>query len=567
MPTVRRYGTRQLGVEALRGGQRTAAETALSEGAGVEQAKAEVGQTIAGLGQGIARLGIVSFSRIQADERERADQVALLNAQNQLDAWEIKTLHDPQTGAFNTRGKDSFTLPETVDADFQKVTGEIEKGLGTPEQKAAFQRLKGQRATNVAVNVRRHVAGEMRQYEAQELQSTLENAVSLAAANSLDPRRIGQEIARGEAAIETMATRQGMSGEAKTQALEKFRSGAHVGVINNLLAQEQEQAAAIYYDEVKGQIDGTRRDELLKAIEIGGRKRQSQKLADDIVAAGGTLTEQRDKARSIEDPDTRDLVMQRIEHENAVSEKAERDAEKADAMQATNIVEQTGRFDAIPAPLLARLEPGLRSSLRSYALQKAKGLPVETNPSVYYGYLQMAANEPDAFAKTNLLANRHQLDESDFKQLASLQLSITNGNRSASEKDLAGFRTKSEILDNTLQQYGIESRPANQSAGEKKAVAQLQRMLDRRLEAAQAGGQKVTNVEIQQTIDELLGQTKDVPGSFWQMWGQQKKRLVDLSIEDVPGDVRMQIEQKLKTRRRPITDATILDVYLELQVR
>lgn len=574
MPTAKRYGAQQVGVDPLRGGQKTAAATATSEGAGLEAARAQVGESIAAFGTQAARLGIAAFTNIQKQERARADEVALLNAQNQLDAWEITRLHDPETGAYNIKGKDSFTLPETIDADFQKVTSEIDKGLATPEQRIAFAKIKSNRAANVAVGVRRHVAGEMRQYEAQELDATLNNAINLASANSQDPRRIGEEIARGETAINQMATRQGVSPEAKQRQLETFRSGAHLGVINNLLAQEQDKAAAIYYSEAKDQIEGTRRDEIEKALKLGGTKREAFKLADDILAEGGTLTEQRDKARKIEDPDTRQMVEQRLEHQDAVNDKAKRDAEKADTLKATNLVERGG-FGAIPADLLSRLEPGLRSSLFHYSIAKAKGIPVETNPSVLYGYMRMAAKEPQKFIETNLLENIDKLSESDLQRLSGLQLSLEQGKQAAAEKELGGFRARQEIVDNTLTQYGIESRPGQQSAGEKNAVAQLQRMLDRRIEAEQAAtGKKVTNAQIQTLLDDLLSQGADVPGS-WQAlynpirydWSGQRKRLVDQTIDDVPPDKRKQIEQGLRLKHRPVTDATILDTWIEMQVR
>lgn len=575
MPRVAdRYGVRRVGTAALPGVRKTAAETALSRGAGLAQARAETGETIGQIGAGVARVGSNLFGQIQRDERDRADEVALLKAQNQLDAFEL-SLHDPQSGAFNLKGEAAFELPEKVGQQWRTLTGEIEQGLATNRQRLGFERMKQQRGHNVALNIRRHVSGELREFEARELKGTLENAVSLAAANSLNPKRVRQELLRGETAINAVATRMGLGPEAKTQQLEAFRSSAHIGVINNLLANEQDKAAQIYFKETKGQIAGDRQDELLKAIELGGRKRESQRLADDILKAGGTLKEQRDKAKSIDDPDTRDLVTSRLEHEAAVTEREARDAAENRLIEAANIIERTGRFDAIPAALLAQMPPGQRSSLRDYATAKAKGIPVETNLAVYYGYLGMAANDPAGFVQTNLMENVHQLDEVELKQLATLQLNMRQGKRDAAEKDLAGFRTKSEIIDNTLTQYGIETRPSEQTKQQKDAVAQLQRMLDKRVEAMQAEGVKVTNVEIQRVLDGLMGQGVDTPGTWWRnfgrwtadTWGTQRKRLIDMTIDDVPADFRKRAEGKLRRERLPVTGATILDVYLESQVK
>jgi hypothetical protein len=85
MPVVRRE--REISTAPLPGVRKTAALTAISEGAGVESAKANIGGSIAGLGSTVARMGVGAFAKIQQDARDRADSVAVLEAERKLSEW------------------------------------------------------------------------------------------------------------------------------------------------------------------------------------------------------------------------------------------------------------------------------------------------------------------------------------------------------------------------------------------------------------------------------------------------------------------------------------------------
>ena len=352
MPVVR-GAERQVGTAALPGARRQAAETAESQGAGLARARATINDTIGAVGNMAARAGIAAFTGLREQERERANQVALLAASSELDKWELERLHDPEKGALNVRGEASFTLPEDIDQEYEKVAGTIEAKLGTPEQKAAWSRMKQERGANIALNIRRHVAGEMRTYETTKLKATIEGAQQLAIANALDPRRVGVEMTRAIDAMRAAAPRLGVSQEVLDQQIRAFQSGTHEGVIENLIANDQERAAAAYFAEAREQIHGDRHDDITKMLEAGSLKKQGQEESDKIIAAGGTLTEQRAKAKQIADPKLRDEVMARIEHEATVQDRVEREQKEATMRGAYDIVDRTGRVGAIPSNVWA----------------------------------------------------------------------------------------------------------------------------------------------------------------------------------------------------------------------
>jgi hypothetical protein len=532
--------------------------------------------------------GLEAERRRYAEEaRQDADQVALLKASNQLAAWKSETLYHPENGAFTKRGETAFALPELIAGDFERVTAEIEQGLGNDQQRLAWQKLRSQEAQTIDLQVRRHVYGEMQTFRQNELEKGVANGVDEAIRNYADPRLVGQSLGKVIEQIRTNAPRLGMGTEAVDAQVRTVTSSVHVGVISQLLANEQTGKAKDYLEATRDQIEADKLDDITKALEEGAIRKQGQTLADRILTEGGTLTQQREKARAIDDPKVRDDVMSRIEHEAVVRDRTEREAERETLRSVYDILDSGRGVRAIPSTVWATMDPAERSNARSYARQLAEGVPVKTDDVTFYGLMRQAMENPEAFAKVNLLSSRSRLSSGDFQQLAGLQLSITNAARAdldqaqkaaaaaalrAAEKDVESFRTKTQLLNDSLSQYGIETRPSEQSAAERSAVAQLQRMLDRRLESLGPGA-KITNTEIQDTIDSLLGQSVTTPGSWWNIFPggrpffDDARRLIDMTIDDVPRDQRTIIEQKLRQRGRPVTNATVLDVWLESQVR
>lgn len=576
MPVVRRQ--REVSTAALPGARLTASKSAISEGAGVAQAEANVAQSVAGLGNTVARIGIAKFGELQQQARDNADSLAILEAERKLGEWENDRLYNAETGALNVRGKNAMGLPETIGTEFETITGEIEAGLGSDRQRQAFARVKQSRGLGLDLTIQRHVSGEMNRYRGEELKAEIENAQSLAIANALDPKRVGQELDRAIGAIKTHAPRLGLGPEAIERQVAAVTSSTHVGVIDRLLANENDKAAKAYFEETRGQIDGAAIAKIERAIDEGTLRGTSQTKADEIIAAGGTLTEQREKVRAIDDPKLRDAVETRVEHNAAVKEREDREREEATLQGAYNIVDRNGgNVGAIPAATWSGLSGSARSALRSYGEHIARGVPVKTDLPTFYGLMQKAGTDPGSFVTENLLQYRHKLDEVEFKQLANLQLSIRSGNAKAADKDLAGFRSKSEILDDTLRQYGIMPDGKDQTPEERQSIAQLRRMLDLRIDAQQElTGKKASNPDIQAAVDDLLSAT--APTTEQGTWGglftskpffdtTVQKRLIDMRPGDVPANLRPQIVEALTKAKRPISETTILDMYLEARAR
>ena len=467
-------------------------------------------------------------------------------------------------------------LPETVAADFNEFAGKLQQGLPNDRQKAAFEHQRNNVALNLDGTVRRHVFQQIQQYDAAETQSAIENNIQNAITNANDPRLIGQSLDKALQAAQGFAKRNGIGPAEAQKQIAGIQEATHVGVISALLAQDNTKAASVYFEEARdsGQLKGKALTRVEEALHVGQVKKQAQTQADRIIDAGGTLRAQLDKARAIEDTDVQDAVVRRIEHADAVNDKATRDAEEQRLTSAYDIVRRTGRVEAIPSSDLAKLGSHL-PGLYSFANAQARGVPIETDSSTYYRLMDMAVDDPEKFIKQPLLGFSAQLGKEEFNKLAGIRLSLASGDKAKAEKDLAGSRTTNQILEDTLTQYGLDPNPKPGTA-DAKAIAQLRRMLDVRVETEMAGsktGAKPQSTDIQKMLDDLLSQKSTVKGSWWNLFpgGQpfydKDTRLLDLTIEDVPAAERTIIEGKLRARGKPISPVTILDTYIEAESR
>lgn len=587
MPTVPRYGQQKVSPAPMPspsgGGGGGSAVSAAALGAGYEESKIRRFNLLSDIGSNVATEGFGLLRNIKQEQeqaRTQANQYALLKADNQLSLWENAKLYDVKDGVFAQRGEAAFPLPELVQKEYNDLTGEISKGLGNDEQRLAFETIRLQRWQQLDHTVRSHVLGQMQEARGKELEAFVENTQSRAIHFADEPRVVAEELGKVTTALNTHGPELGMGREQIDREIGKARTAIHVGVIGTLIDQQHVGAAQAYYDETKDQIDGDAIGRIEKALNEGTVAHQAQVYADGIGEWDKSLSEQIQLLHdNVKDPAVRQAAQGLIEHAYAVHEKDQADQAEARLKGIYDQVEQTHDFNSIPVAVRSTLTGGERSAIRGYIDHLTAGTDVETNLETYYRLMTKAGASPQTFARENLLAYRDQLGKVEFKQLTEMQVNIRNNKPEKDQAALAGFRTRSQIVDDTLVLYGIDPN-AKSGTPQAKAIASLRGMLDQRVDAAQlpdASGKRkaVTNEEIQQTLHTLLGQKVDVPGSWWNIWpggkagpwGVDTKRVIDLTIDDVPAATRTDIAARLKARGLPDTDEVILSIFRESLVK
>lgn len=564
MPEVRRATPGQVSARALPGARLESSETDISAGAGLERAKAARADIAADTLGRIGRQTAGIASAMIAEERQNADEIALLKAQNELHGAVTKAMYDPATGVMNRKGEAAQGIPEEMAATFGKEADRVGAGMKTPTQQRAFARMRLQFGQQIDLETRRHVFGEMQTFRANELDKSVANGVDAAIRSALDPQGIKLELDRIESNIRVNSPKLGAGKEEVEAQLRGVRSAVHTGVISSLLATDKDRQASDYFAAVKDQIAADKLDDVQKALDEGSLRGESQRTADKIIAQGGTLTEQLAKAKELE-PKLREHVEARLEHNDAVADRAERDAAEARSRGAYDIVDKTGTVTKIPPDVWTKLPGATRSALKSYAEDKARGIPTKTDQPTFYALMKQAGDDPTAFVKVDLLNSRHKLSDADFQQLAGLQLSIKSGNRAAASKDIADFMTNRQVADNALRQIGLNPDATMKSDPDTAAqVANFYRLIDTRVNALQTlTGKKAGSADVQQITDDLLAQQVNTPGWFGTNFGASKKTIFALTIDDIPADQRTQIESALRNKNMPVSDPQILNLYLE----
>lgn len=686
MPTVATYGGRKVQTDLLPGVRKTAAETPLSEGAGLAEAEAGRGQALAGVGATLGKLGSHALALVD-EQRKQANDIAALGAHTSLASFVNQNLYDPSKGWLTESGNGSFDLPERAGAAFNEQADKISAGLGNDEQRLTFARTRALQGQDLDLQLRRHVFGEMQKNDAATVQASVDVSRNAAISNALDPARVALELDHQVATIQGFAQRRHLSADVTAQMVNDARSKTHVGVIEQMLADEQPKAASVYFDEMRqaGQINGDQIARIEKALEEGSLRKQSQSISDQILAgtyglrasgepkgegyfgalkrpdgqfsselsigveidgkemeipslvptltgaevkqmlalkdgeeppraviakaiayarerlaagkpvfaAAGektaalpegteratperpgppdSLTKALEQAKVIDDPKLRDEVERRIEHAFQVKDAAQRQADEVASKDAFTAIENapTHSTDAIPPTAWQSFSGPLRSALRAYGEKLRKGEDLDTDWPTYYAALKRAADDPTTFAQENLLGMRAKLSDSDFKHLAEIQLSIRG--KKPEHPDVLEFRTKDQILNDSLSRYGFETRDSKQSKEEANAVAQLRHMVDDQLVSLSTlTGKKPSNPDIQKVVDGILSQKREVPGSWWGLvpfngvsLSTTSKPIINLTIKDVPDADRKQIEQALTQAHRPIDDQSVLQLYID----
>lgn len=571
MPTVR-YSERRVETTALPGVRRQATETETSAGVGLAEAQARTAGQVARVGEQLFRVG-GELREAQLRERKRMNDLTVMAGDTALGKWEYKRIYDPETGAYTVKGKDAMGLPDAIAAEFEEQAGQIERGLTNDDQRREFAKIKAQRALNLYGNISRHTANQVEAYHASELQAKVENGIELAVGNATEPRRVEEEADLVVKAIKSSARAMGWGEEQTTQKVGNALTAIHVGVVENLLDNRNVAAAKEHYEESKELItDPKQRSRIEGMLKTAGVLEGSQTLADKIIAEGGDVDAQLEKARKQASPEERPHVEQRIEHFEQRKKQQEAEKEHALLGDAYKMLHQGTRVDDLPPTMLSALEEHI-PALDSYAASRARGEPIQTDQTTFYNLMLQAAKNPAQFSSDalNLLKYRDRLSDGDFQQLTQLKANIISANRKAVDPVLDRFQTTNQAIESTLATYGIDPSPKDETA-EAAAIGQLRGMVARRIEAL-GGDKKVSDTEVRDMVNGILAVQDTVPGSWWNIWPGGKsftdtsKRLIDVTVEDLAPATRANVEEAMRQQHLPITPATVRDYYIEWSLR
>jgi hypothetical protein len=554
MPKVQAYGPSRVQLRPIAGGQRTVVP-------GPESFGSQFGETL-------TRLGLPIVANQWAQERNDADQVAHLEAVNKLDAFTNDLLYNPQSGALQVKGKDTLDLANTVMPKYQETASEILNGLANDRQKAAFHASALQRERDVNLALMRHTAGEMQAFDQGETASAVKNAVNSAIANPTNPLEIQKGLATAEAVTIDHGKRAGWGPEELAMQLGAIRTSTHTGVIDGLLSRGQDKLARAYYEETKAQINGESQPNIEKALEQGSTLGESQRQADAIMQQTTDEAEALNQARSIEDPKVREATEQLVSRRYSQIENQRRLTAEHATIEAGNLIDQNPALGvrAIPPRMWTTFTPAEKSGLEAYAKRNAPGeAVVKTDWGTYYGLMKEAHEQPELFAKRNLMLSKGYLGNAEIKQLIELQTATRE--KKPTEPLLDGFRTIDDSLKGYLIGAGIDVRDKENDP----VVEHFHQMVNDQVVAFERLTQKkATKTDVDKIAADVISrQVLSSPSWVQSLLGipGTPKRLIQTTIDDVPPFTRGQIERALIQNKVPVTDQNILNVYITQQLQ
>ena len=216
---------------------------------------------------------------IARDERQKADQIILTEADGRLSALETQIQHDPKTGILNRRGQDAFTAPEDAKAAWDKGTAEIANSLSTESQKLAFRRAVVGRWASIDNSVQQHVSNERKRYDNTATDEGIVLERDAAIKNFTDPERIGQSIEWQQSALVLYAQRNGLPDAWVKDKVTDAASKTHVGVIEAMLIDPEkggDRLAQTYYKIHSGELTGE--DEVRIKDKLGSASTEGEAL-------------------------------------------------------------------------------------------------------------------------------------------------------------------------------------------------------------------------------------------------------------------------------------------------
>lgn len=570
MPTVNTYGTQKVATAPLDPTRRTATVDADALGAGT--------------GKALMSAGLHAYQ----DELLKQDEVAILEADRKISEWENKRLYDPKTGAFTVRGKDAFGLPDTVNQEFTTYAGEIRGSLSTERQRVAFDRMVGTRSKDISNSLNRHVFNEVRKFDDAETENYIKNSRDAAINNSHDPKRIADEIERQVIAIGAYATRHGLGTEYVKQKTQQAMSDTHVGVVDRMLANGQDQTAAKYYEVVKSEVHGKDKTEIENKLKVatveGGGQRNAisiwEKLGPRSDLDPVNLDKLTEEARRLysDDPRLLKATTDALKERAAVHNASQRERRESGQDAVWRAVEGGASLASIRRMPEYLSLPGhdqvvIKNHIidRAYTLgQRAK--QGDGDLATYYTLSQMAStpSKQAEFANLNLLDYRGKLSAAEFRHFADLQGSIRKGDVKATDKLLASERVQNQIVNDAILGLGLDPTPdPNKKTKQRDEVLLFRRTVrDSVASHEQRVGRNATDKEVQDIVDNLVVKGhvdgSGVGGFFRterRVYQLQEGENLVLRITDVPKRERDKIEGALRRAGRQVTDEAVTSMY------
>ena len=187
-----------------------------------------------------------SLGAFALNEKRRADRIKVRESRSKIAEFQTNYLYDPEKGVLNRLGENSFTIPDEFEGAFNQKIQEIEEGLGNQQQRDAFSEIAQNSRVSMLEKINKHVSGQTVAYNKNVMQSGLINESNLAINGFDDLTNINESIRNQKIIIKEFAQDNGLPEEWVEQKTFDALSKTHIGVINNLISFDSDEARKLF---------------------------------------------------------------------------------------------------------------------------------------------------------------------------------------------------------------------------------------------------------------------------------------------------------------------------------
>lgn len=503
----------------------------------------------------IQDIGVMAAKQYQ-EEKKKADQVRVEQADNTFSSSVRDYLYNENTGATNRKGENALGVSGETNDFLDKKQKEIEDTL-EDDQKAAFKAKVFSTREAALKSASTHESAQNEVFQKNIYGSSITNAREDAINSFNDESIINLSIEKQARSTIDYAKRNGLGEDWVEAELTNSVSKTHDGVITRMLNGGADQQAKAYYEKYGQQITGDEKIKVEKMLKEGSLKGESQRTSDAIVNKTDDLQVALSKARNISDPELRDATIERVK-QTFTDRDAARNYNSNQAFERAYIaVESNRNYDAIPADLLNRLDAKDKETLKKIASSSA----VETDMKTYNDLMLMASNPKlkQSFLQTSILKYSDKLAKPEMKELIKLQNDLRSGKKEAADS-VNVYARQQDLITTTLNSVGLEK--SSKSDTKQKQINRFYVQMDTAMKQKEAElGRKPNIQEFQQVLDGLVIQVVTDKGTFY----DTKKRSFEVGIEDVPAEERAKISDALKRAGTNPSETNIINLYLKKQ--
>lgn len=501
----------------------------------------------AGIGRAMQQMGGVGHN-VAVKYIDEEDKQAQKDAVNRGMEWESqyeKMRRDKvNTDILARKGKQALGSTSEWEKMADEWYQEKLKEVGNRYESDVLKNIFNRRNSATLDTLSRFEAGEKERYYDENTVIRTQSAIDDALANYTDDTIVNQAFNSGLAAIKVnYAGRDELMGAKVKQYKSDFYK---LGVLRR--AEDNALSAEQYYQQHKKEISGSELTALERQLKQSTTQQFALSKADALWKSGKSESEQLAEAYQITDPEKRDATISRIRARATDDRRMLEETRKQKQVDAYNDFNSAQTAGEAQTVIDKTADMDTKKLLRQEYEVRFSGKKRESDWDGYYELKQMAADNPDAYKKVNLLQYRGGLNDTEFKELVKLQTTT-------SKDEAFKIRTRKQIIEQSLKSLSIKD-------DKKKAL------FFHKAEELAALENADTPQSFQNIVDRLLVQGEVVSGSWYKNDANKKifelenaEEMAKWQPDAIPPVEEKKIIEALKRANKPVTKSEIRNLY------